>query len=150
MIFTSLGLILVALAFLIAGIAKSSVPLLMVSLMLTLASGVVLVLVAGAARRLVEASAAGGGGALAPAPMSGGDGIMYVPVPAATGAVGAPGGNGAGAPPVIGYDDMTADQVVKLVRSGALTADQLDAIRAYEDARQGRRTVLDAVARASR
>ena len=150
MIFTSLGLILVALAFLIAGIAKSSVALLMVSLMLTLASGVVLVLVAGAARRLVEASASARGVALAAAPVAGSEAIMYVPVPAATGAVGAPGGNGGGAPPVIGYDDMTADQVVKLVRSGALAPEQLDAIRSYEEARQGRRTVLDAVARASR
>lgn len=146
MIFTSLGLILVALAFLIAGIAKSSVPLLMVSLMLTLASGVVLVLVAAAARRLVEASGVTLPAATAPTS----DGIMYVPVPAASGAVGASTGNGAGAPPVVGYDTMTADQVVKLVRSGALTADQLDAIRAYEEARQGRRTVLDAVTRASR
>lgn len=148
MIFTSLGLILVALGFLIAGIAKSSVALLMVSLMLTLASGIVLVLVAGAARRLVEASGVAGGGAQAPPPSA--DGIMYVPVPAASGAVGGAGGNGAGAPPVIGYDDMTADQVAKLIRSGALTADQLDAIRAYEEARQGRRTVLDAVTRAAR
>ena len=149
MIFTSLGLILVAIGFLIAGIAKSSVALLMVSLMLTVASGVVLVLVAGAARRLVEAGAAGAVPVSAPAPAPA-DGIMYVPVPAATGAVGGAGGNGASTPPLIGYDDMTAEQLVKLVRSGALDEEQLDAIRTYEKARQGRRTVLDAISRASR
>ena len=150
MIFTSLGLIVVAVAFLIAGIAKSSVALLMVSLMLTIASGVVLILVAGAARRLVAAQGASPTAAPLPAMPMASEGIMYVPVPAASGAVGAPNGNGSGAPPVVGYDAMTADQVVKLIRSGALTAEQLDAIRAYEEARQGRRTVLDAVTRARR
>lgn len=145
MIFTSLGLILVAAGFLIAGIAKSSVALLMVSLVLTCVSGVVLVLVASAARRLVEAGAAGAPAVPAPA-----EGIMYVPVPAASGAVGGTGGNGASTPPLIGYDDMTAQQLVQLVRSGALADEQLDAIRSYEEARQGRRTVLDAISRASR
>jgi hypothetical protein len=95
---------------------------------------------------------------------------MYVPisqVPGALQPVGAAvGGNGgtavlggtaaaeAGAfaaqPPFLGYDDMTADQVVKLVASGALTAEQLMAVREYEQSGQARKTVLDKLDRAIR
>ena len=47
------------------------------------------------------------------------------------------------APPFLGYDEMTADQIVKLVSSGALTADQLAAVREYEERHAARKTVLD-------
>src|SRR5207302_4398248 len=47
--------------------------------------------------------------------------------------------------PFVGYDNMTASQVVTLVRSGALTAEQLNAIAIYEAGHQGRKTVMDAV-----
>ena len=50
MIFTALGLLVVAAGLLIAGIAKSSVALLMASLLLTLGSGVVLAMVLPATR----------------------------------------------------------------------------------------------------
>jgi hypothetical protein len=90
--------------------------------------------------------------------------LMYVPVSQVPGAlqpVGAPaGGNGsslgvdqgafAPAPPFLGYDEMTAEQVVKLVASGALTIEQLEALRRYEADGQARKTVLDRLDRALR
>ena len=123
MIFTSLGLLLVALGFLIAGIAKSSVALLMVSLFLTLGAGVVLVLVTAAAQRIVAAQQQ--------QPQT--SGVVDLTAPAT---------NGAGAP-VVGYDDMTAEQVVRLVRSGALSDEQLSVLVDYEEHHQARKTVLD-------
>ena len=125
MIFTSLGLLLVALGFLIGGIAKSSVAMLMVSLFLTIGAGIVLVLVQAAAQRIVAARIEGQG------PIQT---VDLRPVAVTT--------NGAGAP-VLGYDDMTADQVVRLVRSGALGDEQLSALIDYEEAHQARKTVLD-------
>ncbi|MEY2476000.1 MAG: hypothetical protein QOG87_1315 [Actinomycetota bacterium] len=126
MIFTSLGLLLVALGFLLAGIAKSSVALLMVSLFLTVGAGLVLVLVTAAAQRIVAAQQQ----QTAP---------TLVDLTAATPAA-AP--NGASAP-VVGYDDMTAEQVVRLVRSGALSDEQLTMLVEYEERHQARKTVLD-------
>ncbi|MCU1449562.1 MAG: hypothetical protein JWP02_1732, partial [Acidimicrobiales bacterium] len=90
--------------------------------------------------------------------------LMYVPVSQVPGAlqpVGAPtGGNGsslgvdqgafAPAPPFLGYDEMTAEQVVKLVASGALTIEQLEALRRYEADGEARKTVLDKLDRALR
>ena len=122
MIFTSLGLLLVALGFLIGGIAKSSVALLMVSLFLTLGAGVVLVLVMAAAQRIVAAQQQ--------QPMS----VVDLTTARST--------TGAGAP-VVGYDDMTAEQVVRLVRSGALSDEQLGLLVEYEEQHQARKTVLD-------
>jgi hypothetical protein len=130
-IFTSLGLLLVALGFLIGGIAKSSVALLMVSLFVTIGAGIVLVLVATAARRIVEAQ----GLHASPAPSTTIDLTGYAPV-----------GNGATAP-IVGYEVMTVDQVVKLIRSGALSDEQLTALQAYELGHQGRKTILDRVER---
>ena len=126
MIFTSLGLLLVALGFLIGGIAKSSVAMLMVSLFLTLGAGVVLILVSTAAQRIVAVQREQG--MLQPVVD-----LRAVPEPSA-----ATNGNA----PIVGYDDMTADQVVRLVRSGALTDEQLAALAEYEQAHQARKTVL--------
>jgi hypothetical protein len=123
-IFTALGLLLVALGFLLAGIAKSSVALLMVSLFVTIGAGLVLVLVTTAAQRIVAAQQQH-----APAVVD----LTSGPAPSA---------NGAGAP-VIGYDEMTAEQVVRLVRSGALSDDQLGLLVTYEETHQARKTVLD-------
>jgi hypothetical protein len=124
-IFTSLGLLLVALAFLIAGIAKSSVALLMVSLFLTVGAGVVLVLVTAAAQRIVAAQQQ-----------------QTAPTLVDLTAAPAPASNGAGAP-VVGYDDMTAEQVVRLVRSGALSDEQLIVLFEYEERHQARKTIVD-------
>jgi hypothetical protein len=55
-------------------------------------------------------------------------------------------GNGNGAP-VVGYDGMTADQVIALVASGALTEAQLEIVLEYESAHANRKTVLDRLAR---
>jgi hypothetical protein len=125
-IFTSLGLLLVALGFLIAGIAKSSVALLMVALFVTIGAGLVLILVTAAAQRIVAAQQ----GQQAP------PGTVDLTSPFA------PSANGAGAP-VVGYDDMTAEQVVRLVRSGALSDEQLSLLVEYEEGHQARKTVLD-------
>jgi hypothetical protein len=162
-IFTALGLLVLGAALLIAGIAKSSVLLLMLSLVSTIAGIAVLALTYSIARRTGVTT-----GALPtmPAPAAGAPpaqaaGVfMYVPVeqlpamaPAAAAMKvgGAANGNGsaasAGAPPVAGYDEMTADQVGKLVASGALSETQLQALRDYEADHAGRKTVLDKIDR---
>jgi hypothetical protein len=144
MIFTALGLLVVAAGLLLAGIAKSSVALLMASLLLTLGAGVVLAMVVPAARKL--AAATGGGAAPAFATPQGQPVVLYVQqAPVAT--------NGAAAPapidltdggsPFVGYDVLTAKQITDLVDGGSLTAAQLVAIREYETANAGRRTVLN-------
>lgn len=131
MIFTSLGLLIVALGFLLGGIAKSSVALLMVSLFLTVGAGIILVLVTAAAQRIVAAQQA-------PQTV---DLTATEPSPFA--------GNGIGAP-VVGYDEMTAEQVVRLVRSGALSDEQLTLLVEYEERHQARKTVLDRAKRERR
>jgi hypothetical protein len=160
-IFTALGLLVLAGALLIAGIAKSSVLLLMLSLLCTVAAVATLAVTYSIARRTglttgalpaMPTPAAG-----AP-PMAGQAGVfMYVPVeqlpamaPAAAamkvGSAGAGNGNGSAATaPLAGYDEMTADQVVKLVGSGALSETQLQAVRDYEAGHGARKTVLDRI-----
>jgi len=161
-IFTALGLLVLAAALLIAGIAKSSVAFLMLSLVATCAAGAALAIAYSIARRsgvIADAPAAG------PAGMPQTAMVMYVPVdqlpamsPAAAamkvGAVPA-NGNGTGAhesatPPIAGYESMTAEQVGKLVSSGALSDEQLEALRAYESAHAARKTVLDRIDRSLR
>lgn len=166
MIFTALGMLVLAAALFIAGIAKSSVLLLMLSLVCTIGACVVLGMSYGIARRSGLIS---GGAPAMPAPAGGappgfdpnaGMVVMYVPVdqlpamsPAGAamkvGAASASSGNGAAvAAPVAGYDEMTADQVTKLVGSGALSESQLQALRDYEASHAGRKTVLDRIDRA--
>ncbi len=150
MIFTSLGILVAAGAFLIAGIVRSSIPLLVVSLVATAAAAFILLATADLARRRAWESsglpvAAGvGGGPAGTQPV-----VMYVPVaePAGTATLV---GNGASGSPFIGYDELTAGQISKLVTGGTLTRDQLDAVRHYEKANAGRKTVLDRVDRALR
>jgi hypothetical protein len=162
-IFTALGLLVLAGAMLIAGIAKSSVLLLMLSLLCTVAAVATLAVTYSIARRTgltTGALPAMPTPAAGASPLPGQAGVfMYVPVeqlpamaPAAAAMkVGsAPGGNGngsaaAGAPPVAGYDEMTAEQVVKLVGSGALNEGQLQALRDYEAGHSARKTVLDRI-----
>jgi hypothetical protein len=80
---------------------------------------------------------------------------MYVPVeqlpamaPAAAAMKVGAGANGNGAaPPVAGYDEMTAEQIGKLVTSGALSESQLQSLRDYEEAHAARKTVLDRIDR---
>jgi hypothetical protein len=156
MIFTSLGILVASVCFLIAGIVRSSVPLLVVSLIGTAAAAFILLATADLARRrtweasgmpAVGAAAAGGPPGTQPV-------VMYVPINdpvtvAATVPI-APGNGTSGAMPLLGYDDMTADQITKLVSSGALTDAQLAAVRNYEKSHGARKTVLDRLDRALR
>lgn len=141
MIFTALGLLLVAAGLLVAGIAKSSVALLMTSLLVTIASGVVLALVLPAARKLAANSGAPAGtpGFVTP---QGQPVVLYVQqAPTAT----APQPTidlTDGASPFVGYDLLTAKQVSELIASGTLTDEQLAAVRDYEASHAARRTVL--------
>ena len=147
MIFTSLGLLIGAVALFIAGIVKSSVALLTLSLVVSAAAGVVLFASFGAARRLSAAGVLPGGAGVAPGAQPV---VMYV-APEQLGLVGGGGNGGAhyaappagAAQPIVGYDDMSAQQVVGLIASGALTPDQLAAIRVYETGTAARKTVLD-------
>ena len=170
MIFGSLGLLVVAGGFLATGIAKSSTGFLVLSFACTAVAGVLL-LVAYAAARSGAALGQAQAGTPLPAGFPGAAQVpagtqpvlMYVPVSQVPGAlqpVTAGGGNGGAASsliderafapgsPFLGYDDMTADQVVKLVSSGALTPEQLAALREYERGSQARKTVLDRIERA--
>jgi hypothetical protein len=167
MIFGSLGLLVAAGGLLAAGITGSDTGLLVASFACTVVAGALLLIAYATAR----GGAVAGGQGVAPlgaAPMAipGTQPVlMYVPVgqvPGALQPVGAPtGGNGGtsfGAPdrafaptaPFLGYDEMTAEQVVKLVSSGALTTEQLEALHEYELEGQARKTVLDKLDRALR
>ena len=169
MIFASLGLLVAAGGLLAGGIANSNTGLLIGSFVCTVLAGILLLITYAAARSGATAGAQAGVITAAPAPgaVPGTQPVlMYVPVSQVPGAlqpVGAPtGGNGsslpagiddaayAPAPPFLGYDDMTAEQVVKLVSSGAVTPDQLAALRDYEAQGQARKTVLDKLDRALR
>jgi hypothetical protein len=119
MIFTSLGILVASLGFLIAGIVRSSIPLLVVSLIGTAGAAFLLLATADLARQRSYESAG--------------------PPPAAPAGVDQP---------LLGYDDMTADQISKLISSGALTDEQILAVRRYERANAARKTVLDRMDRA--
>jgi hypothetical protein len=152
MIFTSLGILVAAGGFLIAGIVRSSIPLLVVSLIGTAAAAFILLATADLARRrawenqgLPVAAGGMGGGPPGTQPV-----VMYVPVAESAEAVSAgvaTGGNGTGSP-IPGYDVMTATQINKIITSGDLTREQLDAVRRYEKAHGSRKTILDKVDRA--
>jgi hypothetical protein len=142
MIFTALGLLLVAAGLLVAGIAKSSVALLMTSLLLTIASGVVLALVLPAARKLAATTGepAATPGFVTP---QGQPVVLYVQqAPAATTAVQPTIDLTDGGSPFVGYDLLTAKQVNELIASGSLTDEQLAAVRDYEASHAARSTVL--------
>ena len=154
MIFTSLGILIASACFLIAGIVRSSIPLLVVSLIGTAAAAFLLLATADLARRRAWENAglpvaAGAGGPPGTQPV-----VMYVPTSEPAPVVAAPGastaaGNGSGTP-FLGYDDMSASQVTKLISSGALTTEQLVAVRKYEKANASRKSVLDRLDRAIR
>jgi hypothetical protein len=177
-IFTALGLLALALALLVAGIAKSSVLLLMLCLVCTVAAGAVLAVAYSIARRTGLVGAAPGAGGVGAGGVGGPIGapqgldpttaavVMYVPVDqlptmspagaamkaaAAAGVNGNGSGSGVGAAdgaPLAGYDEMSAEQVGKLVTSGALSESQLQTVREYEAAHAARKTVLDRIDRA--
>jgi hypothetical protein len=171
MIFGSLGLLVVAGGLLAAGIAKSSTSYLAGSFVCTVLAGALLLIAYAAARtKLGTAAAATPGGnplgnfsGIPPAAPGMQPVVMYVPmsqvpagVQAAPTAAAVLAGNGssrgddgfAAPPPFLGYDDMTAEQVVKLISSGALTEAQLRALHDYEAAGAARKTVLDKLERA--
>ena len=170
MIFGSLALLVAAGGLLAAGIAGSDTGLLIGSFACTAGAGILLLVAYAMARGPAAGAQAGtiptaGFPAGVPAPVPGTQPVlMYVPVsqvPGALQSVSAPAGVGNGAsmagladadfapaPPFLGYDDMTADQVVKLISSGALTAEQLAALLEYEQRGQARKTVLDRLERA--
>lgn len=146
MIFTNLGLLVVAAGLLLAGIAKSSVTLLMASLFLTVVAGVVLAMVLPAARRLTAVSPAPAFAGVAAGNGMGQPVVLYVQQAPITGQVTQTLDLTA---PVVGYDAMSAQQIVKLVESGALGEEQLAALREYESAHAARRTVLARLDRAT-
>jgi hypothetical protein len=146
MIFTSLGLLLVAAGMLIAGIAKSSVALLMTSLLLTIGSGVVLIMALATARRLAGVSGVSNGSTPMMTPQ-GQPVVLYLQQapPPARGTTTMPAidlSSAGESTPFIGYDLLTAKQVTELIDSGALSTEQLAAVREYESAHSSRRTVL--------
>ena len=144
MIFTALGLLLVAAGLLVAGIAKSSVALLMTSLVITLASGAVLAMVLPATRRL--SASTGNGSTPAFTTPQGQPVVLYVqqapntqmPVTQPQPTIDLTDGS----TPFLGYDLLTAKQVAELIASGTLTDEQLAAVRDYEASHAARRTVL--------
>ena len=156
MIFASLFLLVVSAVLFAIGVSKSSIGYLVTAL--AAAAGASLLLLAGYAKHrreqeLAQAGAANGGAGM-PA-VGNGQGqqqqqVFLVPVAPGQSfvmpSVGGPAAvAGIGGPPFVGYDNMTATQVVTLVRSGALTAEQLNAIAIYEAGHQGRKTIMDAV-----
>jgi hypothetical protein len=164
MIFGSLGLLVISTVLLGFGIARSSVTMLVCALLA--AAVAALLLLAAYQAHKARLAAAGGGGIAPVAPMgampgmmAGGQPIYFVPVMAdgqaftpmpaqTTGgnghtAGGAPASNGGA--PLVGYDDMTATQLVRLIASGALSDDQMRAIATYEETHQARKTVLQAL-----
>ena len=148
MIFTSLGLLVAAVALFIAGIVKSSVVLLTLSLVVSAAAGAILIASFSAARRLAASGIlpAGVGGAAGVVP--GAQPVVMYLSPDQLGLTGGNGGahlagGGGSSQPIVGYDDMSAQQVLSLIASGALTADQLAAVRVYETGTAARKTVLD-------
>lgn len=152
MIFTSLGMLIVSVCFLIAGIVRSSVPLLVLSLVGTAVATFILLATADLARRRawesagLPAMAGAAGGPPGTQPV-----VMYVPTNEAAPVMAAPAANGSSSDtPFLGYDDMSATQVNKLVSSGALTPEQLVAVRKYEKANASRKSVLDRIDRALR
>jgi hypothetical protein len=159
MIFTSLGILVASGCFLIAGIVRSSVPLLVVSLIGTAAAAFLLLATADLARRRAwEASGMPGMPSMAvagAAPPGTQPVVMYVPTSGPGTAVAAPPvapapSTATGATPFLGYDDMSAAQVTKLISSGALTVEQLVAVKKYERANASRKSVLDRIDRALR
>jgi hypothetical protein len=168
MIFGSLGLLVLSLMLLIFGITRTSLTLLVMALCAAGLASVLLIAAYQAHKmRLAAAgggSAAGTGGApvgAIPAAMpAGAQAVYFVPVgpggqPLIMGA-GAPAMAGAGAgaiatggsnggAPLVGYDAMAATQLVKLINSGALSNEQIEAIAQYESTHQQRKTVLQAV-----
>lgn len=158
MIFGSLGFLIVS-AFLLAfGIGKSSVPMLVLAFVCSAFAGLLLV-AAYRVHRLAEETGEGAGSRPLRSPFArGGFGagaglgaqpIILMPVrPDGTPLVTPPNGGAfdlPGGEPIVGYDAMTAGQITALVRSGALTPDQLEAIRGYEASHQARKSVLSAI-----
>ena len=149
MIFTSLGLLLVSLGLLVAGIAKSSVALLMASLVCTVVAGVVLATVLPATRRLQAATGTGGPWSGPGMQLPNGQPVvLYVhPQPQPSSSPSATAEETSpidlrDAAPIVGYESMTAQQITKLIASGALTDEQLEAMRRYEEAHGARKSVL--------
>lgn len=91
-------------------------------------------------------------GARPPGPPDAG-GSPASPEPAAPAASEAPSSNGKAAPEparssgdhlaITGYDTLSASQIVQ--RLAGLSADELDAVRAYEESTRGRRTILSKI-----
>jgi len=168
MIFGSLGLLVLSLMLLIFGITRTSLTLLVMALCAAgLAS--VLLIAAYQAHKMRLAAAGGGSasgtggapvGAIPAAMPAGAQAVYFVPVGpggqplimgagapvmAGAGAGAVAGGASNGGAPLVGYDAMAATQLVKLINSGALSNEQIEAIAQYEAAHQQRKTVLQAV-----
>lgn len=143
MIFASLGLLILSAVLLAAGIGKSSMPMLVLSLVSAVVASGMLLLAHSYHRLRLKAEGGAGSGDVTVGPGVAGS-TEPLPTPASTG------GNGhapmaAASPPVAGYDDLNATDAAAL--ADALGLEELHRLRRYEVEHAGRKTVLHAVDR---
>jgi len=140
---TSLALLIAAIVLIIVGAIKGSVLLLGISLGCGAAGAVALLVANALAPRLAQAAgpadtASPDGGRVVD--LSTGNGSA-APAPLAAWAA-------ADAPPIAGYDEMTAAEIARVVGTGSLTKPALAALLAYEASHATRTTVITSLERA--
>jgi hypothetical protein len=141
MIFTSLGLLVVGAVLLFVGIAKSSLPPLILSLVCTIGAGALLYasFLYYRKKAIEEGRMPADDGAGPGFPMA-----YNVPsTPATWTPTAAPGSNGGQKMPVDGWDDLNVEQASTLVTT--LNLDELHAVRRYEVEHANRKTLLSAI-----
>jgi hypothetical protein len=135
---TSLALLFAAVVLIIVGAIKGSVLLLGISVGCGVAGAIALLVANALAARLAKAT-----GVADTAPtivnLTGSNGTPPVPLSAWA---------AADAPPIPGYDEMTAAEVVRVVATGSLAKPALAALLAYEASHQTRTTVITSLERA--
>ena len=139
MIFTSLGLLVVATILLIAGIMKSSVALLVLSVIATLAGCATLYASFLYYRRKAAEDAGGSVGVTT----ASGPAAAATGATAATAVGGRPNGNGAAAAATIGWDVLEPERAAQLVET--LNLDELHDLRRHEIEHAHRADVLAAI-----
>jgi hypothetical protein len=145
---TSLLLLVTAVVLIVWGAITGSVQLLAASVGCGAAGAVALLVANALAPRLAKAGVTGpgqepvadsaGAGGAAATPTSNGSATPVALSPWAA----------ADAPPIPGYDEMTAAQVVRVVRTGSLATPALAALLSYEASHEGRATVITSLERA--
>ena len=138
MLLTSLALLVAAIVLIIVGAIKGSVLLLGISVGCGVAGAIALLAANALAPRLARA-----GGVADPAGpvVNVTDSNGTAPVPLSAWAA-------ADAPPIPGYDEMTAAEVVRVVATGSLAKPALAALLAYEASHETRTTVITGLERA--